>query len=270
MPIKQPTQFITSLQNPLVKELKKLINSLKARREQETIALEGIHLTQSFLESGNKHIYAILIREDAQQNPEILAILKKGYNARNIIVVPEKVMSAVSSLSTPSEIISFVQYPSPTAFNTKETTVCLENIQDPGNLGTIFRSASAAGITQVILSSGCTDAYSTKTMRAAMGAHFKLNIYEQANIANFLKPFQGKKIATILDKKAVSLYECNLISPVAFIFGNEGNGISSELIEIADTLVTIPMPGKQIESLNVAMAATICLFEQVRQTQSRY
>ena len=138
----------------------------------------------------------------------------------------------------------------------------LENIQDPGNLGSMLRSAAAAGCDAVYLSIGCADAWSPKVLRAAMGGHFVLNIYENADLLQVAELFDGTIFAAALDAKT-SLYDNQLQGNIAFAIGNEGAGLSAELLCKAKP-VAIPMPGK-VESLNAAAAAAICLFEAVRQ-----
>jgi TrmH family RNA methyltransferase len=117
----------------------------------------------------------------------------------------------------------------------------------------------------VYLSNGCADAWSPKTLRAAMGAHFLVRVHEGANLAEIARAFRGKVIASILGAKK-SLYQMRLTGPVAFLFGNEGAGLTDELLEAAHERITIPMPGGA-ESLNAAAAAAVCFFERVRQME---
>jgi RNA methyltransferase, TrmH family len=144
--------------------------------------------------------------------------------------------------------------------------VLLEAIQDPGNFGSILRSAAAAGAGAVYLSHGCADPWSPKTLRAAMGAHFLLPIYEQSNLAEVARIFKGKVIASTPDAKN-TLYQTRLAGPVALVFGNEGAGLSEALLQACGERVRIPMHGGT-ESLNVAAAAAVCFFERVRQRKA--
>jgi TrmH family RNA methyltransferase len=142
----------------------------------------------------------------------------------------------------------------------------LEDIQDPGNLGSMLRTAAAAGADTVYLSKGCTDAWSPKALRGGMGAQFQLALHEHADLITAARDFPGKVIATSL-AAGDSLYALDLRGPSAFVFGNEGAGLSAELLAAASHRIRIPMPG-QMESLNAAAAAAICLFERVRQLAS--
>ena len=139
----------------------------------------------------------------------------------------------------------------------------LEDIQDPGNLGSLLRSAAAAGCDAIFLSKGCADVWSPKVLRAGMGGHFVLNIYEATDLLAVAAAFQGKLLAGALGAET-SLYDCDLRGKLAFAVGNEGSGLSDSLKALSSQVITIPMLGK-VESLNVAAAAAVCLFEATRQ-----
>ena len=139
----------------------------------------------------------------------------------------------------------------------------LEDIQDPGNLGSILRSAAAAGVRHAMLSKRCAQAWSPRVLRAAMGAHFVLNIYEFVDLPDAARAFQGTVVATCT-RAPRSVYDVDLTSGIALLFGNEGAGLSCELLAAAHEVVAIPMPGR-VESLNVAATVAVCLFERVRQ-----
>ena len=148
--------------------------------------------------------------------------------------------------------------------------IVLDCVQDAGNVGTVLRSAAASGIHHVLLSEGCADAYSPKVLRAGMGAHFLLHIHERVNLCDWRTHYTDRVFATALtEHNNFSLYDLVLHQASAWIFGNEGAGVSPELIATADATVKIPMLGA-IESLNIAQAATICLFEQMRQRLTTY
>jgi TrmH family RNA methyltransferase len=141
----------------------------------------------------------------------------------------------------------------------------LEDIQDPGNLGSILRSAGASGVDLVYLSDHCADLWSPKVLRGGQGAHFHLPCIEKVNFSDITKTFTGKIFATTLSGK--SIFQEDLKGPVAFIFGNEGNGIHSETMRLTSHSIHIPME-KGIESLNVSAAVSICLYEKYRQEHS--
>jgi TrmH family RNA methyltransferase len=139
----------------------------------------------------------------------------------------------------------------------------IEDLQDPGNLGSILRSAAAAAVPHVLLSKHSVHAWSPRVLRAAMGAHFLLRIHEGVDLAAAARAYEGRIIATA-QRAPRTLFEEDLSGQVALVFGNEGGGISERLLAAAHAVVAIPMPGNT-ESLNVAAAAAVCLFERVRQ-----
>jgi TrmH family RNA methyltransferase len=134
-------------------------------------------------------------------------------------------------------------------------------------MGSMLRTAAAAGVKHVFLSKGCVFAWSPKVLRAGQGAHFFLAIHEHAALAEIAGVYRGT-VATTDVRTGASLFEVDLRGPVAWIFGSEGAGVSPELAETAGLRVRVPMPGA-VESLNVAAAAAVCLFEQVRQQHAR-
>ncbi|HRH72077.1 MAG TPA: RNA methyltransferase, partial [Zoogloea sp.] len=147
-----------------------------------------------------------------------------------------------------------------------DTCVVLDGVQDPGNLGTILRTAAAVGVEEVLLTPGCAQAWSPRVLRAAMGAHFGLRLREGCDVAPALAGFPGAILAADL-RDAVELYDMDLRPPVAWLFGSEGQGLSPAVATLATRRVLIPMPGG-MESLNVGVAAGVCLFEQLRQRRS--
>ncbi len=129
----------------------------------------------------------------------------------------------------------------------------------------MIRTAAAANIGDIYLSADCTDAWSPKTLRAAMGAHFFLNIHSNCELTEIAKNFQGQVLATSPHARN-TLYQSDLAGAIAFMVGNEGAGLSPKILQAADQIITIPIPG-DTESLNAATALAICLFEKIRQEQ---
>lgn len=258
---------ITSSQNEQLKHLAKLLNQAKYRRQSQQAALEGVHLLDAYLKQ-NRLPENVFIPENRVQHPEIQALLNRL--PENICtLVSDHALSKISNLTQSNDIISVIRLPENMGLNqTAPLTgdcMVLDRVQDPGNIGTVLRSAAAAGITQVILGEGCADAYAPKVLRAGMGAHFLLQIYERVPLANWCDNYRERILATALSEHRQSaLYDLDLRAPTAWLMGNEGSGIAPELLAKADLSVKIPMLG-ETESLNIAMAATVCLFEQMRQ-----
>ncbi len=259
---------ITSRENPIFKRLIKLEESAKKRRACGLTILDGVHLVNSYhVKLGVPR--CLISNESGHESAKIkqLLTLEKS-EAVDVFVLSDTLFREISPVKTPTGIIALVPIPAPGDIPVRKSErfcVLLESIQDPGNLGSILRSAAVAGVCDAYLSEGCADAWSPKTLRAAMGAHFLLRIYEQSNLVKVVQEFKGKVIAATL-KTNKSLYKTHLTGPIAFAFGNEGIGLSNEVRQAASEQVTIPMVDGT-ESLNVAAAAAICFFERVRQTQ---
>ena len=253
-------KLIQSRDNAFYKELVKLAGSARSRSKAGKTLLDGIHLLVAYLDAGFKPLH-IILSTAALENGEITVLLLQLEDVP-ITQLDDKLFAALSELKSTTGILTLIDLPH------AEPSVChfallLEDIQDPGNLGSMLRSAGAAGCDAVFLSPGCTDAWSPKVLRAAMGGHFCLNIHEGQDLPEVAEKFRGMRLAATL-QAAHSLYECDLSGNVAFMIGNEGAGLSKALLPHATHAVSIPMPGG-IESLNAASAAAICLFEAVRQ-----
>jgi RNA methyltransferase, TrmH family len=253
---------IESRDNAQVKALVKLASSAAERRRTGTTLIEGERLVGAYRDSGGT-AEMIAVGESAYARPEMRKLVDAA-PARAKLLLSDRVVEKISQVVTASGLVAVVKAPRPPDVP-KEigNAILIENLQDPGNLGSILRSAAAAGVRDVFLSPGSVFAWSPKTVRAGMGAHFFLSIYEEADLVDVARRCRGRVIATEPRAKA-SLYETELDADVAWLFGNEGAGLSDVAKAIATDWVRIPMPGSS-ESLNVAAAAAICLFEQVRQ-----
>lgn len=252
---------ITSRDNARFKQLKKLAESARERHKLAQTLLDGPHLLQAYMEEfGLPRL--LIIPEGAAETAEV-ADLARACAAADTLILAPALFAELSPVATPSGIQALVDIPQLAPPAASRFGLLLEDIQDPGNLGSLLRSAAAAGVDQVWLSPGCADAWSPKVLRGGMGAHFVLPIAERADLPAVAAAFAGQTLATCLD--GVSLYGLDLTGPMAFMIGNEGAGLSAELQAVASAKVSIPMPGR-VESLNAAAAAAICLFERVRQT----
>jgi TrmH family RNA methyltransferase len=179
--------------------------------------------------------------------------------------VSQSLFAATSSLPASVGVLAVVSTPRPTALRFADFCLLIDDVQDPGNIGSILRSAAAAGVAQVLLSLRCAFAWSPKVLRAAQGAHFAIDIHDDVDLAEWGLAYRdsgGEIVATVVDG-GTSLFDAPLGKRIALAVGNEGAGLSPALAALATQRVTIPMPGG-VESLNVAAAAAICLFECVR------
>ena len=254
---------ITSRDNIHFRELKKLCHSSRERRKKGQIVLDGMHLVESFIACHGR-LEEVVFSESGLVRVEIARFAERGKTSWPATVLPDALFNELSNVETPSGILAVV--PAPPAMSELDDAVdavVLDSIQEPGNMGSILRTAAAAGVRQVLLSSDCAQAWSPKVLRAGMGAHFLLNIHEGCDLMSFLKGYRGQSIATALNA-ADELFSLDLKVPCAWIFGNEGQGVRPQVLSLARRKVGISMPGA-MESLNVTAAAAICLFEMVRQ-----
>lgn len=253
---------IISRDNPTYKQLKKLSESARERRKEGRTLLDGVHLIEALFAAGHQPDL-LVVSESGLGHPECAVLLKKVPSS-NIAVLTDLLFNEISPVETPVGLLAVAAIPKPLAAVKPQFCLLLEDIQDPGNLGSILRSAAAAGVETAYLTLGCADAWSPKALRAGMGAHFVMRIEERVAGVEAVTAFAGMSVATSLDATS-SLYDLDLTGQVMMLVGNEGAGLSEELQQAASHRVTIPMQGR-VESLNAAAAAAVCLFERVRQT----
>ncbi len=253
---------ITSRDNALYKRLHRLAGSSRERRKTGNALLDGIHLIAAYCKCCGIP-ETVIVSQAAGGEAEICAFLAE-WPAIEPVIFSTALFNEVAQVAQPTGIIAICDVPHATLPATPpDRCALLEGIQDPGNLGSILRSAAAAGISEVFLATNCAFAWSPKTLRAGMGAHFALAIHEHADLAEVARWFGGEVIAT-LPRARQSLYACDLSGRVAWLFGSEGEGLTEAALALAKRTVAIPMADTS-ESLNVAAAAALCFFEQVRQ-----
>lgn len=252
---------INSRDNPRLKRLRRWAMQGRARREAGVILLDGLHLITA-LQASSHAVQEVIVSSSGAGKREIADWLEM-HGAIDTIVVPDPLFAEIAATDSPSGILAVAQAFALTAGMANDLDcVVLDGIQDPGNVGTLLRTAAAAGVCQALLGPGCADPWAPKTLRAGQGAQFELEVHETGDLPAALAAYHGTRIVTRLDA-ARPLYDTPLEGPLAWIFGAEGQGVSSAVAAAADIGVFIPMPGK-MESLNVAAAAAICLFEVVR------
>jgi TrmH family RNA methyltransferase len=253
---------VTSRDNAGYKAMARLVSSGSARRKGGVSILDGAHLLGAFLDSGVKP-EEVMVNAAGSEDAEIARLVERSAPAR-VTILSDALFKSLSTVESPTGVIALVRTPAAKAVPPDAALlVLLEGVQDPGNVGTLLRSAAAAGAGHVLLSPDCAFAWSPKVMRAAMGAHFAINIVEGADLAGFLGRYRGSSIA-LGAGAGPSLYDLDLTKPSAFLIGNEGAGLPEALASAATLRAHIPMPGA-VESLNAATAGSICLFEAVRQ-----
>lgn len=259
---------ITSRENPLYKELKALSTSSQARRKAGQTLLDGVHLCQSYLDLRGAPRHCI-VADSALANPEVADIVVRCEAlAAHVTALPDALYNAVSQVEHGVGLMFLIETPTlPLPGALTVSCVLLDNVQDPGNVGSILRSAAAAGITEVFCSAGTAFCWSPKVLRAAMGAHFVVKIHENVDLLSLM----GSSSIAVLAMSGYAsrrLYDVDLRQPVAWLLGHEGQGVAADLMALATQQVVIPHAG-QVESLNVAACAAVCFFEQLRQVQSQ-
>jgi TrmH family RNA methyltransferase len=252
-------RIIESPQNPLVKES---LNIRDRKKRGGEFMVEGPHLVESALAAGAGIRQAFFI--GTQHRALVKRIAKSG---AKVCEISEKVLKKLSGTETPQGIIAIVSIKQTTLADidiAKGPVVVLDGIQDPGNVGTIIRTADAAGAGALIIIQGTADAYSQKALRASSGSIFNINIIQvqRKTVRDELKGMGLRIVATTLDAEA-SIFDADLSGPLALVFGNETKGVSRELRRAAKLAVKIPVRGGA-ESLNVASSAAVALYEAVR------
>ena len=260
---------IASTENPHYRQLIQLQQSSRARKKLQLYVCEGSSLVQALADS-QCQIEQIWIGVDQSATTDTAAIqIKQAFaslnldSAVNIYMISQQMLQKASSLDQATGPIAV--FKAPPILSQPGDLLVLDQIQDPGNLGTIMRSATAAGVHNLHLTKGCVSAWSPKSLRAGMGAQFSLNIYEQVS-PDQLIPKTGFQVFSASSHAKCSIYDTDLREPICWVFGNEGNGVSEQILKETVPL-KIPQPGGQ-ESLNVAVAASICLFEMCRQRRN--
>ncbi len=253
---------IASRENAGYKAMLRLVSRAAERRKSGLSVLDGPHLLAAFLDSGALP-EEVVVSGEGLADPEVAALLERSAPAR-VTLLSDALFATLSTVESPTGVIAAVRTPDPRpAPADAKLALLLDDIQDPGNVGTLLRSAAAAGADHVLLSPGCAFAWSPKVLRAAMGAHFAVNVVERADLVAWAGAFRGTTVA-LAGEGGRSLYELDLRKPVALMVGNEGAGLSPALRAVAKVTARIPM-ASGIESLNAAAAGTIALFEASRQ-----
>ncbi len=241
--------------------LRALAGSAAERRRQQRTLLDGAHLVASYLERSIPRLIAV--SERARGDAEVQALLARGQDAPRVVFA-DALFAQIAPVQTPTGILALIDIPAPPPAGVSgDLAVLLDGIQDPGNVGTIIRSAAAAGADAVLLSAQCADAWSPRVLRAAMGAHFALAIHVRVDLVQAARAFGGRVIATA-GAGGRAPHATKLTGRVALAFGAEGTGLGAAWAHAADAVVSIPL-ARGIESLNVGAAAAVILFERVRQ-----
>ena len=266
-------EIITSRQNPTVVKLCALLDK-KERRKTRLFRIDGHKLVSEAIDCG-AHIDLVAI---CSEKADRLLPLAEKSGAKTVLLSPE-VFSKITEEKAPDGIIAGVKYIDeihkelslseiPELASSDKRIMAFESLRDPGNLGTVIRSASAFGVDTLLLSADCADIYNPKTLRGAMGAIFSREILFCDDLPAALARFscEGRRVlAAILDSEAVSVEKSALTERDIVLIGNEGHGLSRAAVDASDLSVILPInTGKGVESLNAATAASVFMWEQRR------
>lgn len=256
--------MITSTQNPKIKELLLLQKKASERNQRGIFIAEGTKIVK---EADPNSVVTYFVSENCDDLKTFEDLAGKGVGPE---IVSSSVFNSISTQKTPQGVIAVIRKKTWTIEDIISAgdplIVLLENVQDPGNVGTIFRTAEAAGATGLLLTDGCADPYGPKTVRSTMGSLFRVPFIYGGSAADYLKRLREAGIRSYsLSLDASIPYDtADLSSPAAILVGNEGNGLLSETVSLSDHNIHIPMCGS-VESLNAAIAASVVLYEASRQ-----
>jgi TrmH family RNA methyltransferase len=275
---------IQSRDNAQYKQLRQWASSAQARRKSGMTLLDGVHLCEAWLQ--HRGVPALcVVAESALSHPEVAALVAQcesnaNSNAKSnsntnstagvaeCVLLPDALFTPLGQVEHGVGILFAVKVPDGAVSghsspSLQSAALLLDSVQDPGNLGTILRTAAAAGIQQIYCGPGTAAVWSPKVLRAGMGAHFVLEIYEDVDLVQLIRQASVPVYATEPDAPK-TIYTADLRAPSAWLFGHEGQGVSEQLLALATERLSIPQSA-QVESLNVAASVAICLFEQRRQ-----
>lgn len=258
-------QSISSKENELIKHIKKLKDK-KERDISNEYLIEGIKLIQEAIQE-NVNIKQIIICDDCDKTESMPKDLMYEIAKYDCIYVTKKIFKYISEVQEPQGILAVIEKNNldREIDYSQDIIVALDDVQDPGNLGTILRTVDSIGLTQIIVSKGTADSYNPKVVRSTMGAIFRIKIIECEDLEKTLKEIKKHKFKVVVTSLQTenSIYEINYNKKV-IVIGNEANGVEQQIQQIADEKIKIPMLGKT-ESLNASVAAGIVLYEYVRQ-----
>lgn len=258
---------INSVDNPLIKRVTKL-KQRKYRDKEGKFICSGFNILSEAI-AQKQNIDIVLIRHDIKEHDIVGECVR---NNIDIAILNRECFEKISDTESTQGIMAIVTKPRLEPLNMhKNSYVIIEELQDPGNLGTIIRTAEAAGFTQIVMVKGTVDVFSPKVIRACAGAVFRMPISFENTVKDaidYVKEKGAKALVTKVDE-GIPYYNLNIADNVAILVGNEGNGVSQTAAEMADEVLNIPMSGKA-ESLNVGVASSIIMFESYRQHVVKY
>jgi TrmH family RNA methyltransferase len=256
-------QRITSRNNPRLREAARLAASSRDRRKSGQCVLEGEHVVAVYVERVGAP-RSLIVTDEAMARPAVRALADR--HSDRTLVVSAPLFDGIATLPAGVGVLAVIDTPASPPPARADSCLLVDDVQDPGNVGSMLRTAAAAGAAHVLLSKHSAFAWSPKVLRAGQGAHFCVDIHEDVDLAAWAGAHRasGGEVIAAVATGGVSLYAAPLGGRVAVAIGNEGAGLSAPLLAQATQRVTIPLQ-RGVESLNAAAAAAVVLFECVRQ-----
>ncbi|WP_297455998.1 RNA methyltransferase [Ferrovum sp.] len=254
-----------AVRSPALRLWGRLAESAHVRRRERQTVLEGVHLLQVYQAKGGIPLHWF-IRASVAADPEVSA-LRRHSLWPEAAVLADDLFDEYSSLQSPGGVAALISWPAaPASLPTEESCLVLDGLQDPGNVGTLLRSAAAAGMPTVVCASGTVQVWSPKVLRAGMGAHFQLTLHEGADLRDWFPCYAGTILGA--EREASRAYDdFDLTGTVALVIGNEGAGLTPDARKLLHERIHIPM-ATGVESLNAGVAGSILLFERQRQIRA--
>ena len=256
--------LITSKDNETIKKIKKLKDK-KYRDQENCYIIEGIKLIKEAIQE-KANIKLIVVCDDCKQETDLESDIKYEIAKYECIYVSEKIFLSLTNVVNPQGILAIVEKgknANDIDYN-ENLFLVLDDIQDPGNMGTILRTADSLNFKQIIVAKDCADIYNPKVVRSTMGAIFRINIIESDDLVKTIKEMKKHKIKILSTSLQTDKTMYNVsYDKTAIVIGNEANGVEKEIIDLTDEKIKIPMPGKT-ESLNASVATAVILYEAMR------
>ncbi len=257
---------INSQENQNVKEVRSL-STKKTRDAKGLFVVEGVRAVRDAFEAGAE-IEKLFLSEKVINSGELGGKLMTEFaKSENAYLLREELFSKISGTESPQGVLAVVRQPEidlDKLLSEANFVILLENVQDPGNLGTIVRTADAVGADLVLLAEGCVDVYNSKVVRSTMASLFHVPVARVGDMGECITSLKdsGLKVVATSGESEISYQNADLKGKIALVFGNEANGLTEDALELSDEVVSIPMPGRA-ESLNIAVAAGVIMFEKI-------
>lgn len=262
-------KVIRSADNPLVRRLLGLRDSARERREEGRTVIEGAHLLEAFLDNTGQRPDVVVVSDSSVEEGEVSA-LQSRLDPKTVVSLDDNVFAKISPVAGRNGVLAIIPVPSTPlteAIAVGGLQLWLDGVQDPGNVGSLIRTAAAAGAGAVILGPGCADPWSPKCLRGGMGGQFAARIAVTDDLVSAARSAKGRVLAAGTGSVA-SVFSTDLTGDVVIVLGSEADGVQPAVTAAASGALSIPMPGN-VESLNVGAAGAVICFERLRQILAR-